>query len=153
MATLEERVRRLEDVHLIVDLTMTLARQFDNGYHADGIVALFTDDGVFDGGPFGRYEGVEAIRQFFAGVSAQITFSKHHLATRVVTVDESGDTASGQWYMWGTHTVGGDAMFLANTWAIQYRRSVGRWLIHEHILDWQFLTPFHAGWVKTPMAL
>ena len=37
MATLEERVRRLEDVQLIADLTMELAHQFDNGYHADGI--------------------------------------------------------------------------------------------------------------------
>ncbi len=152
MATLEERVRRLEDVQLIADLTMELARQFDNGYHADGIVALFTDDGVFDGGPFGRYEGIDAVRQFFAGVSEQITFCKHHLATRVVTVDEGGGAARGQWYMWGTHTIGGKAMFLANTWNIKYRRSEGRWLVREHILDWQFLTPFDAGWVKTPMA-
>jgi ketosteroid isomerase-like protein len=152
MATLEERVRTLEDIQLITDLTMEVAHQFDNGYHPDGIIALFTDDAVFDGGPFGRHEGVEAIRQFFTDISAQITFSKHHLSTHSVTVNHDDDTATGQWYMWGTHTIGGEAMFLANTWNIRYRRQAGRWLVHEHALDWQFLTPLDTGWVKTPMA-
>ncbi len=150
--TLEQRLGRLEDLQLITDLTMELARQFDNGYHPDGIAALFTDDGVFDGGPFGRHEGLDAIRGFFTSVSEQITFSKHHLTTRTITVNDADDTAAGQWYMWGTHTMGGNAMFLANTWDIGYRRTSGRWLISEHVLRWQFLTPYESGWAKVPMA-
>lgn len=54
--------------------------------------------------------------------------------------------------MWGTHTIGGEAKFLAVTWDVRYRKPEGRWLISEHRLDWQFLTPYHAGWVKAPMA-
>ena len=61
MPTLEQHVQRLEDLEQITEITMQLARHFDNNYHADGVVSLFTDDGVFDGGPFGRYEGLEAI--------------------------------------------------------------------------------------------
>lgn len=152
MTTLEQRVQRLEDLEQITAVTMQLARHFDNGYHPDGAVSLFTDDGVFDGGPFGRYEGADAVRGFFAGVSEQITFARHHLATRAIDVAPDGDTATGQWYMWGTHTIGGEAMFLANTWDIRYRRLDGRWLIAEQRLDWTFLTPYEAGWVKVPMA-
>ena len=49
MPTLEQRLQRLEDLEQITEITMQLARHFDNNYHADGVVSLFTDDGVFDG--------------------------------------------------------------------------------------------------------
>jgi ketosteroid isomerase-like protein len=152
MTTLEQRVQRLEDIEQITAVTMQLAQHFDNGYHADGVVSLFTDDGVFDGGPFGRYEGVDAVHSFFAGVSEQITFARHHLATRMIDLAPDSDTATGQWHMWGTHTIGGEAMFLANTWVIRYRKVDGRWLIADQRLEWKFLTPYGAGWVKVPMA-
>ncbi len=153
MATLEQRVQRLENLEQITEVTMQLARHFDNNYHADGVVSLFTDDGVFDGGPFGRHEGLAAIRGFFETVTGQITFAKHHLATHAIHLSDSGTDAAGQWYMWGTHTIVGEAMFLALTWDMRYRKISGRWLISGQRLDWQFLTPYDSGWVKTPMAV
>ena len=153
MPTLEQRVQRLEDLEQITEVTMQLARHFDNDYHADGVVSLFTDDGVFDGGPFGSYEGLHAIHGFFETVTEQITFAKHHLATRTIHLTGDGTDATGQWYMWGTHTIGGAAMFLALTWDMHYRKTGGRWLISGQRLDWQFLTPYDSGWVKTPMAM
>src|SRR5690349_13062214 len=102
MPTLDQRVQRLEDLEQITEVTMQLARHFDNSYHADGVVSLFTDDGVFDGGPFGRYEGLEAIHGFFDTITEQITFAKHHLATRTINLDGNQTDATGQWYMWGT---------------------------------------------------
>jgi hypothetical protein len=146
MPTLEQRVQRLEDLEQITEITMQLARHFDNNYHADGVVSLFSDNGVFDGGPFGRHEGLEAIHGFFDTITEQITFAKHHLATRTIHLDGNGTDATGQWYMWGTHTIGGQAMFVALTWDM-------RWLISGQRLDWQFLTPYNSGWVKTPMAM
>ena len=153
MPTLEQRVQRLEDLEQITEVTMQLARHFDNNYHADGVVSLFTDDGVFDGGPFGRYEGLEAIHGFFQTVTEQITFAKHHLATHTIHLTGNGTDATGQWYMWGTHTIGDQAMFLALTWDMRYRKTGERWLISSQRLDWQFLTPYDSGWVKTPMAM
>lgn len=44
-------------------------------------------------------------------------------------------------------------MFLALTWDMRYRKDGGRWLITHQRLDWQFLTPDAAGWVKVPMAV
>ena len=152
MPTLEQRVQRLEDLDQITEVTMQLARHFDNSYHADGVASLFTDDGVFDGGPFGRYEGLEAIHGFFDTITEQITFAKHHLATRTIHLDGNQTDATAQWYMWGTHTIGGEAMFLALTWDMRYRKTAGRWLISQQRLDWQFLTPYQSGWVKTQMA-
>jgi hypothetical protein len=35
---------------------------------------------------------------------------------------------------------------------MHYRKTGGRWLISGQRLDWQFLTPYDSGWVKTPMA-
>jgi hypothetical protein len=70
----------------------------------------------------------------------------------MIDLAADGRTATGQWYMWGTHTIGGEAMFLALTWDMHYRKLDGRWLVNAQRLDWQFLTPYDAGWVNTPMA-
>ena len=40
----------------------------------------------------------------------------HHLATHAIHLAGNGTDATGQWYMWGTHSIGGEAMFLALTW-------------------------------------
>src|ERR1700750_3250552 len=152
MPTLEQRVQRLEDLEQITEITMRLARHFDNSYHADGVVSLFTDDGVFDGGPFGRYEGLEAIHGFFETVTEQITFSKHNPATHSIHLADNGTDATGQWYMWGTHTIGGEAMFLALTWDMHYRKTGGHWRISSPRLPRGILPPPPSPRGGTPKA-
>ena len=49
MPTLDQRVQRLEDREQIIEVTMQLARHFDNNYHADGVVSLFTVLGAIQG--------------------------------------------------------------------------------------------------------
>jgi hypothetical protein len=44
-------------------------------------------------------------------------------------LDGNGTDATGPWYMWGTRTIGGEAMFLALTWDMRYRKTGARWLI------------------------
>lgn len=55
--------------------------------------------------------------------------------------------------MWGTHTIGGQAMFLGLNWDTRYRKTDGHWSITHQRLDFQFLTPYDTGWAKVPMAL
>ena len=62
LADLERRVRALEDIEAIKQLKYRYADACDRGYDADALADLFTEDAVWDGGLFGRYEGREAIR-------------------------------------------------------------------------------------------
>ena len=44
----------------------------DTGYDPVRMRPFFTEDAVWDGGPrFGRYEGVDAVCEFFAGISSR----------------------------------------------------------------------------------
>jgi steroid delta-isomerase-like uncharacterized protein len=70
-----------------------------NAHDADGIAALFADDGVFED-PTGRYEGRDEIRLFwqqmltaFPDMSAEDTFKA-----------ESASTAINEWLLAGTNT-------------------------------------------------
>ena len=61
--SLEERIQRLEDIEAIKQLKAEYCAYCDDGYNPDGIANLYTEDAVWDGGPFGRYEGRDAIRK------------------------------------------------------------------------------------------
>lgn len=70
----------------------------DEPYDPDGIASLLTEDGVWDGGPFGLAEGHEGIRTFFAEVSNQVSFANHYVSTPIIEID--GDNATGRWDLW-----------------------------------------------------
>jgi hypothetical protein len=57
LADLERRVRALEDIEAIKQLKYRYADACDRGYDANALADLFTEDAVWDGGLFGRYEG------------------------------------------------------------------------------------------------
>ena len=76
---LERRVQRLEDLEAIRDLKARYAAACDNGYDADTLAAMFTEDAVWDGATLGRHVGREAIRAFFQGSSSRISFARHHV--------------------------------------------------------------------------
>ena len=66
---LEKRVQALEDVNAIRNLKAQYAAYCDDHYNPDGIAALFTADAVWESQGLGRFEGREAIREFFRGAS------------------------------------------------------------------------------------
>jgi hypothetical protein len=59
---LEKRLQTLEDIETIKRLKARYCAMCDAGYDSDGLAGLFTEDAVWDGGSFGRFEGREAIR-------------------------------------------------------------------------------------------
>ena len=96
----EARIARLEAVEEIRVLKARYADVCDTGYDPDRMAPFFTDDAVWDGGErFGRYEGIDEIRGFFAGVSSQITWALHYMIAPVIEVSEDGQTATGSWYL------------------------------------------------------
>ena len=147
---LERRIRALEDIEAIKRLKYRYADACDRGYDADALADLFTEDAVWDGGLFGRYEGREAIRQFFQGVSSEIVFAIHYMMNPIIDVD--GDDARGAWYLFQTCTFadGNTAIWGAARYDERYRRVGGRWKFSRLNLISSFWTPFDEGWVKRP---
>src|SRR5579864_7049649 len=76
--TIVERLDRLESEREIHALVHRYAELCDAAYDPDGLADLFTDEATWssrtrDGSvDFGRYEGREAIRAFFAGASRDL---------------------------------------------------------------------------------
>ena len=81
---LERRIQVLEDSEAIKKLKARYCAYCDNNYDADGIASLFTEDAVWDGGDFGKYEGREAIRTFFRGAPKLFPFAIHQVMNPII---------------------------------------------------------------------
>jgi hypothetical protein len=93
---LAARVARLESIEEIAKLKARYCAYCDDRYDPDGIASLFIENAIWDGGVFGRYEGQEAIRAFFARVSSEITFAAHLVLNPIIEL-QSADSATGKW--------------------------------------------------------
>lgn len=149
MASAEARVQRLEDIEAIRVLKVQYAGICDRNYPADELAPLFTDDAVWDGGDtFGVQKGKAAIRQFFAGVSKDITFALHFMIGHTIDIDPSGRKATAHWYLWEPMTYKGKALFCAITYDDELVKVDGKWLFSKVKIHMQFLTSYEKGWVK-----
>ena len=64
---LERRIRRLEDIEEIKQLKHRYCAACDDTYDTDAIVSLFTEDAVWDGGIWGKFEGGKRYGAFSGG--------------------------------------------------------------------------------------
>jgi hypothetical protein len=122
---LEHRIARLEAIEAIKTLKTVYAEACDDDYNPDKMFPLFAVDAVWEEpGTFGRFEGRDAICEFFRGVSAPISWALHYTDAPI---------------------------WLMATYADRYRVEDGVWKFAHVAVDIQRLTPFTDGWVKTPM--
>ena len=149
---LERRLRVLEDIEAIKKLKARYCAYCDNNYDADGIAALFTEDAVWDGGKFGRYEGREAIRTFFRGAPRIFPFAIHQVMNPIIEVE--GEQAKGQWYLFQPATLaeGNQAVWLAARYEEEYVKVESEWKFKRLKVFPSFLTPYDQGWVKKRFA-
>ena len=151
-ASLEAQIARLTAVEDIRNLKAVYCAHCDDQYNPDGIAGLFTEDGIWDGGAeFGRHEGREAIRSFFAGISGSIAFAAHLVTNPIIDVD--GDRASGKWRLIMPCTVMNDAGEPESRWLLsaydeRYVRVGDRWLFELMIVDSQFYAGHLEGWAE-----
>jgi hypothetical protein len=101
--SLRQRLDHLEDLEALRTLKALYARHADAVFRtpgpaaAEAIAALFTEDGVLDLGPFGRYAGRDAIRAASVDVLPVRTgWSTHYVHSPILEV--RGDEATGSWY-------------------------------------------------------
>lgn len=150
MASIEQEVQRLKDIEEIRALKTHYAELCDDSYNPKGLAALFTEDAIWDGGLFGRYVGLQQIHDFFAGVSAHLTFALHMTMCHRIEIAPSGTEATGHWYTWMPATMDGRAVFAAATYNDEYKKVNGTWLFHRVNAQIHFMTPYEQGWVKQP---
>ena len=100
---LENRIMDLEAADEIRNLKATYAAACDDNYNPDAIAALFVEDAVWESDGLGNFEGREAIREFFRGISSYFTFALHYGLNPKIEV--AGDTARARWYLFMPCTV------------------------------------------------
>src|SRR5258708_33849333 len=144
--TIEERVNRLESEREIHALVHRYAELCDAAYDPDGLAALFTEDARWssrtrDGSvDFGRYEGREAIRAFFAGASQDLgPMTLHYLLAPRVELAADGNSATGVCYLLAIldqrpaasppGSAERERVLLGALRSHLFRRGGGRWLI------------------------
>lgn len=101
---LRARMRSLEDVEAIRTLKALYARRADTVFRSPGqssavaLADLFTEDGVLDLGPFGRYEGRAAMLDAFENIlPAGTAWSSHYIVNPTIDTTTHTD-ATGSWY-------------------------------------------------------
>ena len=93
--SLEERVRRLEDLEEIRQLFVDYGRYLDAG-NVDAYAELFAEEGELLLGPIGRAQGAEEIRALMTRVLAGVTGNSYHLIANPTVVFDGLDDASSE---------------------------------------------------------
>jgi len=144
---MEATVQRLADLEAIRALKVRYARYADDGYDAEGIASLFTEDGVWDGGAlFGRCEGRDGLVAHFRGAPERIPWALHYVLCPEIDLAPDGRSATGTWYLWQPCTrrrrSGDEQAFLAGTYADTYVKTDEGWRFATVTVD--------ARWLEDP---
>jgi hypothetical protein len=165
--TPEQRLDRLESEREIHALVHRYAELCDAAYDPDGLAALFTEDATWssrtrDGSvDFGRYEGREAIRAFFAGASKDLgPMTLHYLLAPRVELAEDGESAAGVCYLLAIldqrpassppGSADRERVMLGGVYSHKFRRVQGRWLIAASACDLSFDHLLRSATSPTP---
>ena len=143
------RIQRIEDIEAIRRLKYRYCGLCDNGFQADEIAALFTEDGVWVAGePWGDFEGREAIAGFFRTMPDSVSFSVHALSNGEIDVD--GNTAHARWRTLIPTTLkqegGGVPHWMFCDYEDELRKEAGQWLFTRITADVTRSASHADGW-------
>jgi len=153
MNDLSKRIERLEDIEAIQQLKYEYFAACDDSHNADRIVAIFTEDGIWDGGPFGYAKGHKEIWDLFHNTHhPNIILSQHNGGNPVIKID--GDTAHGIWQLAcipmtvkpiapAFHTV---KQWVSCQYEEDYVKVNGKWLMKKLVAKIIFVAPYEQGW-------
>ena len=150
--SLEEKIDKLIAIEEIKKLKAEYCGYCDDQYNPDGLASLFVEDAVWDGGPeFGRHEGQDSIKRFFADVSGNILFAAHLVMNPIIEV--SGPTARGKWRLIMPCTAVdsegvAEAKWLLSKYDEEYKLTGPRWLFSKMHVNSQFYSNHLDGWAS-----
>jgi outer membrane murein-binding lipoprotein Lpp len=147
---LEAAVQELQDVREIQELRASYCYYTDTN-DWQNISTLFTDDAVCDFGPFGFYDGKEAVIEFFRDLlPAGMSFTLH--MTHNPKINVTGDAATGEWYYEvAANSIDNAASWIGGKYIEQYVKVDGGWKFKEIVADWYYSTPYEKGWAEEGM--
>jgi len=131
--SLEERVRRLEDIEAIKNLTATCALYINKGwngeeFNGEDLPALFAEDASWKNEHLEVHvQGREAIVAMLREASENAEFVMQSFANPVI--DVTGDTAAGSWLLWAAVKVEGAVDELYQSAELDYARAADGWRI------------------------
>lgn len=148
LMTNEEKIQWLFDVENIKQLKHRYCAYCDDGYDADGITSLFVEDGVWDGGLFGRHEGRAEIYAFFSGASKLISFANHYVCNPIIEIES--DRASGRWDLWQPMVSEPEtqACWLMAKYKEVYVKIEDQWFFKNLEVQALALSPYEQGFAK-----
>ena len=152
------RLRRLEDISDIEHLIVRYAQASDTNNDPELMLPLFTKDGALDvGSGYGRFQGHEILRAFFASTSSIISWSLHYNVSHFAEVSEDGKTANAFWYLWelanmpDAKTGGEEAVWIGGSYTSDLvKEEDGQWRFKEIRLSMEIMSPYSEGWVRKP---
>ena len=145
---IEKRIRRLEDIEEIKRLKALYCDICDDNHNPDRITKIFADDGIWEGGSFGKAQGHEAIRKLFQGFQKLISFSQHNIFNPRIEID--GDRAKGTWYLLGPFTFheANKALWIACRYDDDYVRVNGEWKYQHLRANIRIAALYEKGWAQ-----
>jgi ketosteroid isomerase-like protein len=141
VSTLDDRVRRLEDVEAIRALDARYCRLIDTG-DWPGLVALFAPDGAFDG--LQRADGHDALLAFFGGLAGSGMRWWHHVGNHEIEV--AGDTATVRSMLWQPCVVDGVPHVAAGRYSDRLVRTADGWRYQLKQVRFDYWGPLRDGW-------
>ena len=134
--------KQLEDRVAIEELKAQYARLADAVFRTPGpasavaLADIFTNDGILDLGPFGRYEGRPALLNAFENILPQSTkWSTHYIVSPLIDID--AHAATGSWYFLiksvAQQPPGSPVIEILGAYADKYAKTASGWKIRESI--------------------
>ena len=162
-----DRLQAAQAVSACLHQYMQLCDELDEGFDLAPLLALFTEDAVWEGkgkryaGTFGRCEGKAAVAAKFAKYTrppAHFALNVHFLTSEWIEVDSAGgsdrsdlsdrfDSARGRWVLLQTATFAdGRSQLSSALLEVHFRRQQERWLIAHFCTTSRFNRPVNSPW-------
>jgi len=97
-AELEKRLTVLQDIEAIKRLKAEYCDICDDAHNPDRMVAIFAEDGIWEGKGLWRAQGHADIRKLAKGFAERISFSQHNVFNPRIEVN--GDARTGAGLSW-----------------------------------------------------
>ena len=147
-----DRFTRIESIEAIRSLKATYCDLCDDGYDADRLCSLFTEDAIWDGGDLGCFAGHERLHRFFTNMPNVMSFAIHHVTNSAVELSTDGQSAEARWYLLQMATLKEQnrAVWLTGRYIDEVVKTSAGWRFKHVSLNARFFSPHDEGWAQTP---